>query len=277
MCKENSQFRIKEDYASIQQDINHRMKVILYDWIVCISDQFKLKERTIFLSLELVELFMTNNIVNKDDFQLVGVACLFMAAKYEEIYPPKIDDFCKSCDNYYSKQRIFEVETSLLKLLEFDMSRVISYDFFIIFAGVAHFDEKMISFGIFLLSICTLDAAFFQGDKSLVAFGLCYLLHKIFKTSPFYQKCDLNGEKMIRLNTCQGRFAMKPEDEEVWGENLDLHFKEEETRHCARGIFNCNSKFSEVECKYIYQKFKDQKFAGASRFFIVQKNSVNCN
>ncbi len=276
--KESVQQKISQNYITVQQDISERMKIILYDWMFCISEQFKLKERTLFLAFEFVELYMNGKYVCKDDFQLIGISCLFVASKYEEIYPPKIDEFCKSSDNYYTKMRIFEVEGELIKLLQFDVSRVIAYDFFLIFALTAQFDEKVTSFGVFLLSICTMESSLYYGSKSLMAFGLCYLLHKIFKTPSFFQKCELAGERLIKMNVCQGKFEEAKQTEDVQGqcstsETFDLLFREDEIRECARSIFNANSKFTENECKYIYQKFKDQKFAGASKFLIIQKTS----
>jgi G2/mitotic-specific cyclin-B, other len=37
----------------------------------------------------------------------VGVASLFIACKYEEIYPPEMKDFVYICDKAYTKEEIF--------------------------------------------------------------------------------------------------------------------------------------------------------------------------
>ena len=40
--------------------------------------------------------------VTKDTLQLVGVAAMFLASKYEEIYPPSIQDFAYIAANTYT-------------------------------------------------------------------------------------------------------------------------------------------------------------------------------
>ena len=42
--------------------------------------------------------------------QLVGVACLSAAAKYEEIYPPEMSDYVYVAENAIGKQDIIQME-----------------------------------------------------------------------------------------------------------------------------------------------------------------------
>ena len=46
--------------------------------------------------------------------QLVGVAALLIATKYEEIYPPTVKDFIYLTDNTYTKSQILKMEESIL-------------------------------------------------------------------------------------------------------------------------------------------------------------------
>ena len=54
--------------------------------------------------------------------QLVGVTCLLLAAKYEEIYAPNIEEFCYITDNTYSRGdvRLPAVHDYLLLVLTID-------------------------------------------------------------------------------------------------------------------------------------------------------------
>jgi len=45
---------------------------------------------------------------------LVGVGALFIACKYEEIYPPDLKDFVYITDNAYSKSDVLEMEGLIL-------------------------------------------------------------------------------------------------------------------------------------------------------------------
>ena len=59
--------------------------------------------------------------VQKADVQLVGVAALLIATKYEEIYPPTVKDFIYLTDNTYSRPQILAMEQSILFHLQFEI------------------------------------------------------------------------------------------------------------------------------------------------------------
>jgi cyclin A len=54
--------------------------------------------------------------------QLLGVACLLIASKYEEICPPQVEELCYISDNTYTKDEVLKMEASVLKYLKFEMT-----------------------------------------------------------------------------------------------------------------------------------------------------------
>jgi len=48
--------------------------------------------------------------VKKKWFQLVGISALFLAQKFEEIHPRRLDTFVESADYAYSKTEIMNLE-----------------------------------------------------------------------------------------------------------------------------------------------------------------------
>ena len=58
--------------------------------------------------------------MNKEQLQLVGVTCMFIASKYEEMYAPEISDFVYITDNTYTKHQILEME---MRVSHFDWLR----------------------------------------------------------------------------------------------------------------------------------------------------------
>ncbi|KAF7041508.1 hypothetical protein CFC21_051295 [Triticum aestivum] len=59
--------------------------------------------------------------VTRDKLQLLGVASLFVAAKYEEIHVPKLDKFSDITDGTYTNQQVVKMEADILKYLNFQM------------------------------------------------------------------------------------------------------------------------------------------------------------
>ena len=52
--------------------------------------------------------------VTKTQLQLVGIAAMFVACKYEETYVPAIDDFICVSGSTYTKSEIRQMEISIL-------------------------------------------------------------------------------------------------------------------------------------------------------------------
>lgn len=89
--------------------ITLRMRAILVDWLVDVHSQFQLKEETLALTLRLFDDYLSlTEEITKKNLQLIGITCLWMASKYEEIYPPKISMYSSVTDNTYTKNDIHE-------------------------------------------------------------------------------------------------------------------------------------------------------------------------
>jgi cyclin B len=90
-------------YMALQTEINDKMRSILIDWLVDVHLKFKLLPETLFITVSIIDRFLEKQRVSKQRLQLVGVAALFVASKYEEIYPPELKDFVYITDRAYTK------------------------------------------------------------------------------------------------------------------------------------------------------------------------------
>lgn len=54
--------------------------------------------------------------------QLVGTTAMFIASKYEEMFPPHIGDFTYITDHTYTKLEICQMEVKILQALDFGLS-----------------------------------------------------------------------------------------------------------------------------------------------------------
>lgn len=72
---------------------------------------------------------MQDNCVPKKMLQLVGVTAMFIASKYEEMYPPEIGDFAFVTDNTYTKYQIRQMEMKILRALNFCLGRPLPLHF----------------------------------------------------------------------------------------------------------------------------------------------------
>ena len=95
------------------------MRAILIDWILNVHLKFKLLPETLYITINLIDRFLSIQNIEKDRVQLLGISALLIASKYEEIYPPTVKDFVYISKNSFTKSQILDMETQILFLLEF--------------------------------------------------------------------------------------------------------------------------------------------------------------
>lgn len=105
------------------------MRAILIDWLIEVHLKFKLLPETLFITVNVIDRYLEKQKVNKSRLQLVGVASLFIASKYEEIYPPELKDFIYITDRAYTKQDLLSMEFHILSTLSFDCTFPTPYRF----------------------------------------------------------------------------------------------------------------------------------------------------
>lgn len=113
----------KSSYFDRHKGLNEAMRKILVDWLVDVHRKFKLRPETLFMTINLMDRYleMTYESISKSKYQLFGITCLFIAAKFEEIYPPSLGDFVYVCADTYTADQILEIESFILNRLGFNL------------------------------------------------------------------------------------------------------------------------------------------------------------
>lgn len=119
----------KQFYLKKQVDINDNMRAILIDWLVEVAEEYKLLPQTLYLTVNYIDRFLSYMSVLRGKLQLVGAACMLVAAKFEEIYPPEVSEFVYITDDTYTAQQVLRMEHLVLKTLSFDISIPTCLDF----------------------------------------------------------------------------------------------------------------------------------------------------
>lgn len=110
------------NYIEIMQtDINANMRAVLVDWLVEVAEEYNLICDTLYLAVSYIDRFLSSHAIKRGRLQLLGVSCMSIASKYEEISPPHVEDFCYISDNCYTIEEVVEMESDVLKFLNFDM------------------------------------------------------------------------------------------------------------------------------------------------------------
>ncbi|KAK8684118.1 hypothetical protein V6N13_040152 [Hibiscus sabdariffa] len=106
----------------VQKDVNANMRAILIDWLVEVTEEYRLESETLFLTVNYIDRYLSSNSINRQQLQLLGVACMMIASKYEEISAPQVEEFCYVTDNTYWKDEILQMESAVLNCLKFELT-----------------------------------------------------------------------------------------------------------------------------------------------------------
>lgn len=78
------------------------MRTILIDWLIDVHSSFNLQQRTLHLAYRFLDSYLVQKETSRAELQLVGITCLWIASKYEEIYPPRLKVFVDVTANTYT-------------------------------------------------------------------------------------------------------------------------------------------------------------------------------
>ncbi|VVA95909.1 unnamed protein product [Arabis nemorensis] len=121
-----------------QKDITQTMRGILVDWLVEVSEEYTLVPDTLYLTVYLIDWFLHGNYMERQKLQLLGITCMLIASKYEEINAPRIEEFCFITDNTYTRDQVLEMESQVLKHFSFQIYTPTSKTFLRRFLRAAH-------------------------------------------------------------------------------------------------------------------------------------------
>jgi hypothetical protein len=66
------------------------MRAILADWIIEVHHKFELMPETLYLTMYIIDQYLSLQPVLRKELQLVGVSSMLIACKYEEIWAPEV-------------------------------------------------------------------------------------------------------------------------------------------------------------------------------------------
>lgn len=173
--------RLSVDYMEVlQRDITQGMRGILIDWLVEVSEEYRLVPDTLYLTVNLIDRFLSGNYIEKQKLQLLGVTCMLIASKYEEICAPRVEEFCFITDNTYAKEEVVKMENKVLNFLDFRLSVPTTKKFLRRFIQAAQVSYKVPSVELeflanYLAELTLLEYSFLKFLPSLIAASAVFL------------------------------------------------------------------------------------------------------
>jgi hypothetical protein len=166
-------------YIEKQKELNWGMRGILGDWLIQVHARFRLLPETLYLAMHLVDRMLSIRVVSLSRLQLVGVTCMFIAAKYEEIMAPSVKHFVECADSAYTEKDILDAEQYVLRVLSWDCSYPNVMTFLRRVSKAEDFDDQTRSVAKFFVEIACVDHRLLPFPPSQIAAASLWLARLI--------------------------------------------------------------------------------------------------
>jgi len=159
------------------QPLTHEMRSILTDWLLSVHFTFRLLPETFYLAVNLLDRFCSKERITKDRYQLLGTGCLLVAAKYEELFPPRIERFVRVGAGAFTKKHLLEMEKVILSVLDYYLTVVTPFQFLKRFLMCACADENTQFLACYFAEICSVHYEMVKYKASDVAAACVHMAH----------------------------------------------------------------------------------------------------
>ena len=246
----------RPDYKKIVEifsDDDKASRFSCLNLLINLSETFEFRQETIYLTINMFDRYVLHlkltNQLNSNKLKVILLACIFIASKYEEIYPPVLDDYLEIF--LFSKEEILKIEYSILQYTNFELHICSPYLFLTkFFEAIGKNEEKKILHGAqFILDLCIISIEFCIFKPSLQA-TLSLYLSKKFINNRIYKK---------KLWTIENEYVTGYSEDEI-KKNLKIPLK------ILKEFFNGNfiKDFNKVA---LFKKYSSNKYSEVANVF----------
>lgn len=224
------------NYMTIQTDITPQMRGILINWLIEVHLKFDLMHETLYLMVSLLDRYLSEVSINRNDMQLVGLTTLLLASKYEDFWHPRIKDLISISAQSYTRDQMLGMEKLILRKLKFRLNVPTPYVFMLRFLKAAQSDIKLEHLSFYLVELCLVQYEALKYKSSMLCASAIYVA-----------RCTLQ---------------MNP----AWTRLLGKHarYEEEQIRECAEMILRFHKGAKTALLSVTYEKYMKPDLSGVA-------------
>ncbi|THV03208.1 hypothetical protein K435DRAFT_651702 [Dendrothele bispora CBS 962.96] len=172
----------RSDYMDNQTELTWHMRQMLVDWLLQVHLKYHMLPETLWIAINIIDRFLSQRTVSIVKLQLVGITAIFIAAKYEEIMAPSVDEFVYMTEKGFTKEEILKGERIVLQALDFQISHYCSpYNWMRRISKADDYDLQTRTLSKFLIEVTLLDHRFLRSKASLTAAVGMYTARKMLE------------------------------------------------------------------------------------------------
>ena len=224
---------------SRQTHIRDQDRETLVDWLISFQVECKMCPETLFITVNIIDRYLSKENIRLSKFQLLGITALWIASKFQEIYPPVMKDLVEFSDNLFDSTEILEMESKVLTAIEFDINCTPSQTFLENYSRAINVDEPQVLFyASYLLDLALIKAEFLRFRTSHIT--VCALAIAMFRAQQATRQC-FQG----KLRDLEGLMRLEKYDPETFQQCKTL-FDYYRKRHVARTYSSLVHKYAET-------------------------------
>jgi cyclin B len=182
------QYQVTDSYMHKRSSqVNPRMRTELIDWVANVHLRFRLSPETLYLAVSIVDRYLNEQAssLSRSNMRLMGAAAILIASKYEEIYPPEVQDLIHLTERAYTKPQVLEMEAGILEVLNYDITIPTAHTFLCRFLKAGHADRKMVQLSCYLCERMLQESTMLQHLPSLVAAASVFVTRTSLRRYPW--------------------------------------------------------------------------------------------
>ena len=165
----------------------------MIEWVIEVHNHFTLKPETLYLTINIIDRYLGFEKVKRNKLQLIAVSAMFIAGKYEEIYPPELRDYVYVCKNGFNKTDILRAEFEILRKLDFNMLTISPFLIYqrLYLITKTSFDDlygkignTSYHIGCFFLELSLFEYKMLKYSPSVIASSAIFATRKLMKIKP---------------------------------------------------------------------------------------------
>ncbi|KAE8124505.1 hypothetical protein FH972_019383 [Carpinus fangiana] len=203
------------NYMSIQTNITAHMRGILINWLIEVHFKFDLMQETLYLMVALLDRYLSQATIKKNELQLVGLTALLLASKYEDFWHPRVKDLVSISAESYTRDQMLAMERLVLKQLKFRLNVATPYVFMLRFLKASQSDTKLEHLAFYLIELCLVEYEALKFKPSLLCASAIYVARCTLHMTPWtpllckhsrYEESQLRdcGEMILRFHKAAG-------------------------------------------------------------------------
>jgi G2/mitotic-specific cyclin-B, other len=173
----------------VQKEVTSETREILVDWLLEVNDRYKLDRETLYLTVNLLDRFLSKENVSYKKIQLVGISAMMIACKYQELQCPRLSAYVRLCGDAYSEDQIKQMEFKILTTVNFNVTITSVNTFCDRFLKVSRSDSLVQMMSCFFMDLCLLHPEAYQFKPSEICASSIYLSQMLLKRKVWSNTC----------------------------------------------------------------------------------------